>query len=109
MAEQQTTKPAPEALARFRLAQDIKPSQWFRSTYEVDGADVDLWAEVQMVLHKEQIGTGRKFVQIIGMATDGKPVQHFAARGDEVLSLTVPHAKRCGMTLPAVDEETADA
>ncbi|MBN9791256.1 hypothetical protein DMP17_21990 [Pseudonocardia sp. TMWB2A] len=109
MAEQ-TTAPLPESLAKYRMAANFAPGQWWHGTFEKeDGTPITIWCEVRLVMHKEQIGTGRKFVHVMGVATDGLGGELVAARGDEFLSLTAKQAKKCGLAVVSTVEAEGGA
>jgi hypothetical protein len=106
------TQPDPNDI-RFRAVENFSPGQWFLFEYEDENEDTgevrtgEVWAEVRLVMHMEQIGTGRKYLRIRGVGTDGFGVELVADRGTQVQNVTARQAAKVGMVLPDLSSPDA--
>lgn len=103
------TAPDPNDI-RLRPVENFSPGQWFLFAYEDENEETgevragEVWAEVRLVMHMEQIGTGRKFLRIRGVGTDGFGVELVADRGQQVQNVTARQAAKVGMRLPDLSQ-----
>lgn len=92
--------------ARYRNIEKLQPGYWWSGEYGVDAASARLlWAEVSMILEFEQVATGRRYVRVLGTATDGEPVELIQYRGYSVESLTERQGDKLGLVLPEPEPE----
>jgi hypothetical protein len=92
--------------ARYRNIEKLQPGYWWSGEYGVDEASAQLlWAQASMILEFEQLTTKRRFVRVLGRATDGMAVELVQFRGYSVESLTERQGDKLGLTLPEPEDD----